>query len=328
MDIFWNSGVECVIAIQSLGDWLRAPMQFFTSLGYQNFYLLILPLLYWCVDARLGLRVGLILITSSGINDLFKLAFAGPRPYWVSALVKPFSAESSFGVPSGHAQHAVSVWGMMALYLRKSWALIVAIALMFLIGFSRIYLGVHFPHDVILGWLIGAVLLALFLRLWDPVSARIQKMTLSGQIFLAFIVSMFIVSIGAFLVNGLSGYQLPEEWIANALRAGGGAPDPVSMERILTSGGLLFGLASGAAWIMSIGGFQAEGSIVQRALRYFIGLVGVVILWMGLGAVFPRQEEIISYSLWYVRHALVGFWVSGGAPWLFFRFKLSQHSQM
>jgi hypothetical protein len=49
---------------------------------------------------------------------------------------------------------------------------------------------------------------------------------------------------------------------------------------------------------------------------------------MGLGAVFPRQEEIISYSLRFVRYALVGFWVSAGAPWLFFRFKLAEPSQM
>jgi hypothetical protein len=67
---------------------------------------------------------------------------------------------------------------------------------------------------------------------------------------------------------------------------------------------------------------------VKRALRYIIGLAGVVILWMGLGAAFPRNEEIVSYSLRYFRYALVGFWVSGGAPWLFFRFKLSEHSQM
>jgi hypothetical protein len=71
-----------------------------------------------------------------------------------------------------------------------------------------------------------------------------------------------------------------------------------------------------------MGGFQAEGPIWKRALRYIVGLIGVVILWMVLGAVFPRQEELISYSLRYLRYALVGFWVTGGAPWLFLRFSL------
>jgi membrane-associated phospholipid phosphatase len=327
MDFFLNTGLDWILKIQGLGAWLRAPTQFFTSLGYEDFYLLILPLLYWSIDARLGLRVGLILITSSGVNELFKLAFAGPRPYWISTQVNPYSAETSFGVPSGHAQHAVSVWGMMAAYLGKPWSWIVAVALMFLIGFSRMYLGVHFPHDVIVGWLIGACILTIFVRVWDGAAARVRAMSLGGQMVLAFLASMILVAIGGLLVNGLGGYQLPEEWLANALRAGA-EPDPVSMDGILTSGGLLFGLGSGAAWIMSRGGFQAGGPITKRALRYVVGLVGVVILWMGLGELFPRNEELISYSLRYLRYALIGFWVSGGAPWLFFRFKLSEYSHM
>ncbi|MBI5841537.1 MAG: phosphatase PAP2 family protein [Chloroflexi bacterium] len=322
MDILIANGINWIIAIQGMGAWLQAPMQFFTSLGYEDFYLLLLPILYWCVDSRLGLRVGLILIASSGLNNLFKLAFTGPRPYWVSTQVQPYSAESSFGIPSGHAQNAVSVWGMMAAYIRKPWAWITAIALMFLIGFSRLYLGVHFPHDVFAGWLIGAVILTLFINLWNSLSARIQKMTLGGQILLAFAVSMTFVLIGGLLANGLRGFVLPAEWMENALRAGP-EPDPVSLDGILTSAGTLFGLSVGAAWIMSMGGFQAEGPVWKRALRYVVGLVGVVIFWMGLGAVFPRQEELISYILRFLRYTLVGFWVTGGAPWLFFRFNLA-----
>jgi membrane-associated phospholipid phosphatase len=321
MDFLIENGIDMILAIQGMGDWLQTPMQFFTSLGYENFYLLILPILYWCVDSRLGLRVAFILLASIAVYDLLKLAFAGPRPYWVSTAVKPFSVETSFGIPSGHAQNAVSVWGIMAAYLRRPWAWIVAITLMFLIGFSRMYLGVHFPHDVLAGWLIGAVILTLFLSLWDSTAARVKKMNLTQQVFLAFAISLIIALIGGVLVYGLRDYQIPDEWAANALRAGE-MPDPVSMDGILTSAGTLFGLSVGAAWIMQRGGFQAEGPIWKRALRYLIGLIGVVILWMGLGAVFPRQEELVSYILRYIRYALVGFWVTGGAPWLFFRFNL------
>lgn len=321
MDFLIENGIAMILAIQSWGEWLQAPMQFFTSLGYENFFLLILPLLYWCVDSRLGLRVGFILLASTAVYDLLKLAFAGPRPYWVSAAVKPFSAESSFGIPSGHAQSAVSVWGVIAAYIRKPWAWIVAVVLMFLIGFSRMYLGVHFPHDVLVGWLIGTVILTLFLSLWDSTAARVKRMNIIQQAWLAFAVSLAIVLVGGVLVYGMRDYQIPEEWAANALRAGE-MPDPVSMDGILTSAGTLFGLSVGAAWTMQMGGFQVEGPIWKRALRYIVGLTGVVILWMGLGAVFPRQEELISYSLRYLRYALVGCWVTGGAPWLFLRFSL------
>ena len=53
LDLSW------VIAFQSLGDWLVSPMQFFSFLGTEEFYILILPILYWCIDTSLGIRVGI-----------------------------------------------------------------------------------------------------------------------------------------------------------------------------------------------------------------------------------------------------------------------------
>ena len=54
-------------------------------------------------------------------------------------------------------------------------------------------------------------------------------------------------------------------------------------------------------------------------MRFVIGLVGVLVLWQGLGAVFPRDADVISYTLRFVRYALVGMWIMGAAPWLFIR---------
>ena len=327
MDTLVQIGVEWIIAIQGFGMWLEAPMKFFSFLGTEDFYLLILPLIYWCVDANLGIRVGFILLTSIYVNNIFKLMFAGPRPYWVSDKVIPFSAESSFGVPSGHAQNAVGIWGIIASGIRKPWAWSVAFALAFLIGFSRWYLGVHFPHDVFLGWLLGGILLWAFMKFWNPVGAWLKQKTLGNQVLIALIVSVIFIALGAVNVGRLDGYALPDAWMTNALRAGE-LPDPVSIERFITSAGTLFGLAAGAAWIMSRGGYQADGPLGKRALRYVIGLIGIVILWMGLGQVFPDNADLISYILRYARYALVGFWVSGGAPWLFFRFNLADEPKM
>ena len=328
MDFLIPLGVNWIIAIQSLGAWLEAPMEFFSFLGTENFFLLVLPLIYWCVDANLGLRIGFILITSNYVNNIFKLMFAGPRPYWVSVKVIPFAAESSFGVPSGHAQNAVGVWGIMASGVRKRWAWGVALALAFLIGFSRWYLGVHFPHDVFVGWLLGGILLWAFMQFWNPVEAWLKQKTLGNQVLIAFIVSVIFIALGAITTVGrLDGYTFPAEWRDNALRAGE-LPAPVSIEGSFTLAGTLFGLAVGAAWIAARGGYQASGPVEKRALRYAIGLIGVVILWMGLGQVFPDNTDLLSYFLRYVRYTLVGFWVSGGAPWLFFRFKLADEPKM
>jgi membrane-associated phospholipid phosphatase len=114
MAFFLQQGIDWIIAIQSLGNWLELPMKFFTFLGDENFFFLILPLIYWSVDAGSGLKVALVLAVSNNLKPIFKLLLAAPRPYWLSAKVKPFLYESSFGIPSGHAEDAVAIWGMMA----------------------------------------------------------------------------------------------------------------------------------------------------------------------------------------------------------------------
>jgi hypothetical protein len=105
-------------------------------------------------------------------------------------------------------------------------------------------------------------------------------------------------------------------------------PDPVTLEGFLTTAGSFFGLAAGAAWIAAQGGYQTSGAVEKRALRYVVGVIGVLILWMGLGQVFPRDENLLSYILRFLRYSLVGFWVTGGAPWLFFHFKLADRPKM
>jgi hypothetical protein len=203
----------------------------------------------------------------------------------------------------------------------------VILVLTFFIGFSRLYFGVHFVHDVLAGWVIGYVLLFLFTKFWDPVAAWLGSKTLAQQIALAFLLSLLMIVVGILTTSRLDGYVFPAEWADNALRAGP-LPDPVSVEDTFTSTGSFFGLAAGAAWISSRGGFQTAGPVEKRALRYVIGLLGILILWFGLGQVFPDGETVIPLILRYTRYSLVGFWITAGAPWLFFHFKLVRQSKM
>lgn len=325
MQILVDFGISLIISIQSAGDWLIAPMKFFSYLGNEEFFLLVLPLIYWSIDSALGLRVGVVLVTSNLFNNIFKVIFAGPRPYWVSSHVRAlWTSETSFGIPSGHAQNAVSVWGMIAAYYKRTWVWVTAIVVMFLIGFSRIFLAAHFPHDVVFGWLLGAVLLWAVNYFWEPVTAWVGPKPLGQQILIAFIASMLFVVLGYGATSFRSGYQVPDAWMASAALVNAEEPDPISPDGSFTSAGIFFGLGAGAAWIISIGGFQAAGPVEKRALRYVIGLIGVLILYMGLGQIFPRNDDLISYALRFVRYSLIGFWVAGGAPWVFKRFKLAE----
>ena len=327
MDALAQNGVDWILAIQSLGAWLEPPMEFLTFLGQEDFFFLVLPFVYWSIDAGLGLRIAFILSASNYLNAIVKVLFAAPRPYWVSAEVEPYSMESSFGIPSGHAQNAVAIWGIMAAWLKRPWAWAAAFTLAFLIGLSRLYLGVHFPHDILVGWLLGLLLLFVWIRFWRPVAAWLKQKTFGQQVTLAFVISLIMVALGLLATLPLSAYVFPVEWTDNALRAGP-VPDPVSLEGILTSAGAFLGLAAGAAWIAARGGYRTSGPLTKRALRYLVGLVGVMIFWYGLGEIFPRGETFVPLLLRYIRYTLVGLWVTAGAPWLFFHFKLADQPKI
>ena len=325
MQALIDNGIALVIAFQSLGDWLIAPMNFFSQLGTEEFFFLVLPLIYWSIDSALGIRVGLLLGTSTVFNVIGKLAFAGPRPYWVSSHVRALWPETSFGIPSGHAQNAMSVWGIIAVRGRQAWLTVVCIFLIFMIGISRIYLGSHFPHDVVFGWLIGGLLVWGYARYWEPVAAWLSKKSLAAQMGIAALSTLIFILVGMGVMAVRADFQMPQSWIDNALLSGTG-PDPVDPNTIFTAAGSFLGLALGLAWINSMGGYQATGPVWKRALRYVIGLIGVLILWQGLGAIFPRGDGLLIYSLRLLRYTLVGAWVSGGAPWLFQHFNLTTSS--
>lgn len=326
MQGIWDSGIQLILSIQSLGGWLEAPMQFFSFLGTEDFFMLVLPVLFWCLDNSLGVKVGLILLTGSTINDFFKLALHGPRPYWYSPRVHGYAAESSFGVPSGHSSSAVEVWGMLAANLKRNWAWVVAVLIIFAIGFSRMFLGVHFPHDVLTGWLLGAIVLWLTLRLWNPVAGWLKQRTTLEQILAGLGFSLLLVLPSILAVAFSAGWQMPAAWLENAAAAVPGAepPDPTSLEGPISNAGTLFGLAVGLALLARSGGFQTRGIWWKQVLRLVVGIAGVLAIRYGLKAVFPEGVTLLPLALRYVRYALIGAWVAGAAPWLFIRMKLAE----
>jgi len=326
MDNILQSEIQIILWLQSIGAWLTPVMKFFTFLGNEQFYLIIAPAILWCIEPILGVRLGLYLMISGMLNTALKVAFHGPRPYWYTTNVKVLSsAESSFGVPSGHAQNAVVVWGTLADRIKKRWFLVLAVFVMFMIGISRIYLAVHFPHDVLLGWFFGIVILWLLLRLELPVVKWINKYPSGIQILIAFLFSLLLILIVLIAQYSLGGWRLPMEWIANAKLAFPDEPalNPLSIRNYLSGTGAFFGLAAGWIWISRLGGFTTKDEAWKLVLRYLVGLVGILILYMGLGSLLNKSESITSYTLKYIQYALIGFWMSGFAPWLFVKLRLA-----
>lgn len=309
-------GIPIITWLQGLGEVLLSPMKLFTFIGTEEFYLLIMPALLWCYDARLGFRIGLILLSSDGLNGLLKLALGMPRPYWVSSQVRGLSVETSFGMPSGHAQTAIAVWGRLAAWIRRSWAYVALGLLIFLISISRLYLGVHFPTDVLVGWLVGGLLLWAFLRFEEPLRKRLARTRVTTQIALAFLASIVVILLG--MAALAIGPIPPAEW-AQAAALGGEIEDPRSLQGMISTAGALFGLAAGGALLFAWDGFRASGTWWVRILRYLVGALGVAVIYFGLKAVFPDGIQVLRY----LRYALVAFWMAYLAPRTFVAMRLA-----
>jgi hypothetical protein len=212
--------------------------------------------------------------------------------------------------------------------VKKPWAWIVAVLLTVLIGISRMYLGVHFPTDVFLGWFLGGLLLWLVLKLWEPAAAWLKKKSLGMQILAAFLFSLLLIVLALipFFLLQASGWQMPAIWVQNAALADpGGEPlAPLALAGLITTSATLFGLGAGLAWLNTRGGFQTRGNWWQRVLRYVIGVIVLLAIRYGLKAIFPEGETWLGLTFQYVRYAIIGAWVSAGAPLLFFRLKLAE----
>ncbi|MEK7785070.1 MAG: phosphatase PAP2 family protein, partial [Chloroflexota bacterium] len=317
MDTFLQSQIPFILALQKLAA-LTAPMEFFSFLGSEEFFLILLPLVYLGLDAGLGARLAFVLLFGTSLNWTLKLAFHLPRPYWFDARVLGLATETSYGLPSAHAQNATSIWLFLAsafathpertlsgAQAKPKWkskgAWGVAVIIIALISFSRLYLGIHFPTDVLGGWLIGGLFLTAFLWLEPKATQWLNKIGLGGQVAAATAVAALVVVIGLITRGLIAGSPDPADWAEFAAEAR-------SLDGLFTSAGSIFGVGMGLAMANRWAKFSAGGPLGKRAARFVVGLIGVLIFWAGLRMIFPQKPEAVGLAFRFVRYGLATWW--------------------
>lgn len=318
MDAVYQFGIQLIQAIQTLSPALDGVMNGFTFLGRVEFYLAFIPFIYWSIDRRIGFRALLMLIYTDFLSSSFKLLLHEPRPYWLGG-VKKLGDEASYGIPSSHASDSLAVGGYLITQTRWNWLKWLIGIVVFFIAFSRLYLAVHFPQDVLFGWLIGFIMLWALARWQASVRDWLDGMNLAAQIGLGFLCSLLMAVTGFVIRSLVAGTPDPVEWNSYSTQAR-------NIYQFITLAGAVFGTYAGYALMRKYARFSAGGTRGLRVARYLVGIVGLLALYFGLDKVFSAiapDDSMLGYLLRYLRYGTATFWATFLAPWVFLKTKLA-----
>ena len=165
-----------------------------TELGGELPFLVIALIVFWCVDKRQGYYVLSVGFLGTLTNQFMKLSFRIPRP-WVldpnfTILEQAREAATGYSFPSGHTQNSVGTFGALAMTNRNKWVKGICLALAILVPFSRMYVGVHTPADV----LVAAAMAVAFLLILRPVIYKNE-----GRVIPALLGIMTLLAVGFLL---------------------------------------------------------------------------------------------------------------------------------
>lgn len=142
-----------------VGDLLMSTV---TRFGEETLFIILALLFLWCIDKKEGYYLLTVGFFGLLFNQFLKILCRVPRP-WVkdpsfTVVEGTKEAATGYSFPSGHTQTAVGAYGAVARYEKKSWVRTLCVALCLLVPFSRMYLGVHTPLDVIVSFAFATVL--------------------------------------------------------------------------------------------------------------------------------------------------------------------------
>jgi membrane-associated phospholipid phosphatase len=182
MNALMRGGLDLIAAIQTIKHpALTLVVRAITFLGSTPFCFLVVAFVFWCVNMRKGFGFGVLGLISGFLIQFLKEVIKLPRPFHI---IKELGLiyETSYGMPSGHSAISMILWGLLAIQTKRRPVRAAAIALIIIIAWTRLYLGVHFWWDILTGWLLGGILLVCYFLAQRHAPRVIARTAAAGQI--------------------------------------------------------------------------------------------------------------------------------------------------
>lgn len=237
-----------------------------TWLGELNTVIVIMALIYWCFSKETGTY---LLMGWSGnrlANGLLKVTACAYRPWIRDARIVPYgdsiTTATGYSFPSGHTMNAATVFGGGA--VRRDFPRTLRVMLWFLVilvAFSRIYLGVHTPQDVLVGIAAGTLIMFLTVKLTQWVTSHPDKDLLVAGIGIAFAVAVAVYA-------AVKPYPIDKDETGKVLVEGAKMAND-------TYKGVSWCIAFLTGWILErrFVRFSTDVSMMQRTARLVFGLL-------------------------------------------------------
>ena len=251
-----------------INDALTPFMEWISYFGINNI-ILIPVFVYWCLDKRKGLFILSAWKISQTFNAMVKLTACIYRPWVRDARIIPAGdaiiTAGGYSFPSGHTMMVTPIYGGLACITKNKIARLFWIALILITMFSRNYLGVHTPQDVLVGVVLGTVSIYVAKLLLDYLDRKPEKFGLA---------MIILAAVGTLTLVYISYKPYPMDYVDGKLLV-----DPVKMQIDAwgDAGGLV---ALALAWYIEQRWikFSATGWNVKGVILCAIGLV--IVAWM------------------------------------------------
>lgn len=302
--------LDILMYIQSMrNDILTVIFTLFTVCTEVPVITVLVGILYWCIDKKRAQRILFALAGSLNINAGLKNLIKMPRPIGIKGLESMrVETATGYSFPSGHTQTATTFWTSMMLMFKKTWIYIVGILMIAGAGLSRLYLGVHWPMDVIAGWILGIVLSILLVKLFDYIDNGKHYYILIGML-LIFGVCTYLIGGEEFyklfgVLTGFSlGYMIEDTFINFS------TDNNNKRKNIFTKN------------------TSKPNGVKSKILRFIVGIISLLIVYLLLSYVednliIESSENMINIFK-YLKYTIVAFWGVAGAPAIFKLFKLA-----
>lgn len=275
---------------------LNTLFEMITILGEETLIILIVAIIYFAFSKKEAKRLFFIVVTSTAVNTIAKNLVRRPRPFAngeITAIRQETATGYSF--PSGHTQNIATLGTYFSERIRKIWFIIIASIVVLLVGFSRMYLGVHYPSDVIVGLLLGIGVTIGFGFLYD----KVKNQNLLMLIMLLVITPFFIA------------FMFTKDEQALSLSA-----------NFYKMYGIFAGLLVGSVFEENLVQYNIEGPIWKKVLRVVIAIGLVFAVKEGFKLIYKGAGIHVKLIMDSIRYFLMLFVGLGVCPLLFKKIKI------